>query len=167
MMPGGDEHDASPWPGDPIMTNAVTLHRVLRAPPDHVYETFVDPDAMARWLPPYGFVAHIHALDARVGGRYRTSFRNFRTGTTQFFVGTFLELVPGKKLVHTDQFEDPNLAGTITVTETLRAVACGTDLTIRQEGLPDAIPVEFCCLGWQESLAQLAHLVETDIPDEG
>lgn len=148
------------------MPNTVRLHRVLRAPPDQVYRAFLDADALARWMAPYGHLAQVHALDARVGGQYRMSFRNFRTGRTQSFGGTYVELVPGEKLVYKDHFEDPALAGDITVTVTLREVSCGSDVVITQEGLPEVIPVELCYLGWQESLAQLAHLVETDVLDE-
>jgi len=148
-------------------TNCVKLHRVLRAPADRVYRAFLDPDAMARWLPPYGFLGKVHHHDARVGGGYRMSFTNFGTGKSHAFGGKYVELTPGERIRYTDQFEDPNLPGEMQVTVTLRKVACGTELDILQEGLPPVIPVEFCYLGWQESLAQLAHLVEPEIPDEG
>lgn len=146
------------------MTGTVRLHRVLRAPPERVYRAFLDPDAKAKWLPPHGFTGKVHHLDARVGGSYRMSFTNLGTGTTHAFGGRYLELVPGERIRHTDAFDDPNLPGEMTVTVSLRKVACGTDLSIVQEGIPDAIPVEMCHLGWQESLALLALLVEPEIP---
>ena len=145
--------------------NTVTLHRVLKAPPERVYRAFLDPAALARWVPPYGFVGMVHEMDARVGGGYRMSFTNFGTGTSHSFGGTYTELVPNELLRYTDAFDDPNLPGEMSVTVTLRAVVCGTDLTIEQAGIPEVIPVEMCHLGWQESLAQLAHLVEPEIPD--
>ncbi len=145
--------------------NTVRLHRVLNAPPNRVYRAFLDPDAKARWLPPYGFVGKVLAMDATVGGKYRMSFTNFRTGHTHTFGGTFTELVPDERIRYTDRFEDPGLPGDIQVTVTLRKVICGTELTIEQSGLPEVIPVEMCYLGWQESLRQLAHLVEPEIPD--
>ena len=145
--------------------NTVRLHRVFRAPPDRVYRAFLDPDAKAKWLPPHGFVGKVHHIDARVGGGYRMSFTNFGTGQTHAFGGTYVELVPGERLVYTDRFDDPNLPGEMRVTVSLRKVLCGTELTIVQEGIPAAIPVEFCYTGWQESLALLAHLVEPEIPD--
>lgn len=150
----------------PESTNTVRLHRVLRAPADRVYRAFLDPDAMARWSPPYGFLGKVHSQDARVGGSYQMSFTNFGTGKTHTFGGTYVELMPSERIRYTDKFDDPNLSGDMQVTITLTKVACGTELHIVQEGLPDAIPVEFCYLGWQESLAQLAHLVEPEIPDE-
>jgi uncharacterized protein YndB with AHSA1/START domain len=144
--------------------NTVRLHRVLATKPEKVYRAFLDPDAMARWLPPNGFTGKVHATDARVGGRYRMSFTNFSTGTVIGFGGEYLELVPDQKLRYTDVFDDPNLPGTITVTVTLQAVSCGTEIHIVQEGLPEAIPLEACYLGWQESLDNLKRLVEPEIP---
>jgi uncharacterized protein YndB with AHSA1/START domain len=143
----------------------VRLHRVLRAPAERVYRAFLDPDAKARWLPPYGFVGKVHESDARVGGSYRMSFTNFGTGTSHSFGGTYTELVPNERIAYTDRFDDPNLPGEMRVRITLRPVACGTELDIVQEGIPAAIPLEFCYLGWQESLDQLARLVEPEIPD--
>lgn len=146
------------------MPGTVRLHRVLRAPPEVVYKAFLDPDAMARWLPPYGFIAKVQHMDAKVGGTFRMSFHNFRTGSGHAFGGTYLELVPGERLRYTDKFDDPNLAGEIVVTVNLKKVSCGTELNVEQAGIPDVIPPEMCYLGWQESLAQLARLVEPDIP---
>lgn len=146
------------------MPNTVRLHRVLTAKPDKVYRAFLDADALARWLPPNGFTGKVHALDARVGGRFKMSFTNFSTGTVIGFGGEYLELVPGKRLRYTDVFDDPNLPGEIEVTVTLEAVSCGTDLKIVQAGIPDVIPLEACTLGWQESLRHLARLVEPEIP---
>lgn len=146
-------------------TNTVRLHRVLRAAPERVYRAFLDPDAMVKWLPPHGFTGKVHHVDARVGGSHRMSFTNFGTGKSHSFGGTYLELTPGERIRYNDQFDDPDLPGQMQVTITLRKVACGTDLEIVQEGIPAAIPVEFCYLGWQESLALLAHVVEPDIPD--
>ena len=145
--------------------NAVRLHRVLRASPDRVYRAFLDPDAMTKWLPPHGFIGRVQHMDARVGGSYRMSFTNFGTGRSHAFGGTYVELTPHERIRYTDRFDDPNLPGEMQVTIALRAVACGTELTIVQEGLPPVIPVEFCYLGWQESLSLLAHLVEPEIPD--
>lgn len=147
-----------------MSTNSVTLHRVLRAKPEKVYRAFLDADAMAKWLPPHGFTGKVHHLDARVGGDYRMSFTNFSTGQSHFFGGSYLELVPNEKIRHTDRFDDPNLPGEMVVTVSLRKVSCGTELSIVQEGIPEAIPVEGCYLGWQESLTLLAQLVEADIP---
>ncbi|MGD2140179.1 MAG: SRPBCC family protein [Burkholderiales bacterium] len=146
-------------------TNTVRLHRILRAPTERVYRAFVEPDAMCKWLPPHGFTATVHKSDARVGGSYRMSFTNFGTGHTHSFGGTYLELNPNELIRYTDQFEDPNLPGKIEVTITLRTVVCGTEVNIVQAGLPQTIPVEMCYLGWQESLNQLANLVEPDIPN--
>jgi uncharacterized protein YndB with AHSA1/START domain len=143
------------------MPNTVRLHRVLRAPPERVYRAFLDADAKAKWLPPNGFTGKVHEVDARVGGRYRMSFTNFATGESHAFGGTYLELVPNELIRFSDRFEDPNLPGEIMVTITLRAVSCGTDLQVVQEGLPDVIPLENCYLGWQDSLVLLAKLVET------
>lgn len=145
--------------------STVRFHRVLKAPPERVYRAFLDPDAKARWLPPYGFVGKVHEIDARVGGSYRMSFTNFTTGTSHSFGGTYVELVPNQRIRYTDRFDDPNLPGEMSVTVTLRQVSCGTELNIEQSGIPEAIPPEMCYLGWQESLAQLAHLVEPEIPD--
>ena len=147
-------------------TNTVRLHRVLKAPPDRVYRAFLDPKAMVKWLPPYGFTGEVHQLDAKVGGTYRMSFTNFGTGKSHSFGGTYLELVPGEKLRYTDKFEDPNLPGEMQATITLKKVMGGTDLSIVQEGLPAVIPVDMCYLGWQESLAMLALLVEPEIPSQ-
>jgi uncharacterized protein YndB with AHSA1/START domain len=146
-------------------TNTVRLHRVLRASPERVYWACLEPAAMEKWFPPHGFTGKVLSMDARVGGSYRMSFTNFGTGRSQTFGGTFIELIPFEKLRYTDRFDDPNLPGEIMVTISLKKVACGTDLNIVQEGLPPAIPVEFCYLGWQESLSLLAHLVEPEIPD--
>lgn len=147
--------------------NTVTLHRVLRAPPERVYRAFLDPDAIAKWLPPNGFTCTVHHLDARVGGSYRMSFTNFSTGNGHSFGGTYLDLVPNKRIRNDDRFEDPNLPGTMVTTVTLEEVSAGTELHVVQEGIPEAIPVDGCYLGWQESLALLAQLVEAEIPDEG
>ncbi|MEN3110749.1 SRPBCC family protein [Uliginosibacterium paludis] len=148
-----------------MTTGTVELHRVLRAPPEKVYRAFLDPLALARWIPPYGFLCSVSHLDARVGGSFRMSFTNFTTGHSHSFGGDYLELVPNERLRYTDKFDDPNLPGTLTVTVTLAAVSCGTGLRVVQEGIPAAIPVEMCYLGWQESLLQLAQLVEPDIRD--
>jgi uncharacterized protein YndB with AHSA1/START domain len=147
-----------------MATNTVRLHRVIATKPEKVYRAFMDADAMARWLPPNGFTGRVHSIDAKVGGRYRMSFTNFSTGSVIGFGGEFLELVPNERLRYTDVFDDPNLPGTITVTVTLRACAVGTEVNIVQEGLPEVIPVEACYLGWQESLRNLARLVEPEIP---
>ena len=146
-------------------TNTVRLHRVLRAPAEKVYRAFLETEARERWLPPYGFVGKVHQSDVRVGGSYRMSFTNFGTGGTHSFGGEFLEMVPHERLRYTDKFDDPGLPGEMQMTITLRRVACGTEVQIVQAGLPPTIPVEFCYLGWQESLALLAHLVEPEIPD--
>ncbi|MGB5346167.1 MAG: SRPBCC family protein [Woeseia sp.] len=145
--------------------NTVSLHRVLRAPPERVYQAFLDPQAMVKWLPPHGFTGEVLEMDARIGGRYRMSFTNFSTGSSHSFGGTYTELVAGERICYTDKFDDPNLAGEMQVTISLRAVACGTELEILQQGIPESIPVEFCYVGWQESLALLTQLVEPDIPD--
>jgi uncharacterized protein YndB with AHSA1/START domain len=137
----------------------------VRTTPDKLYRAFTDPDAMAKWLPPHGFTAKVHAMDARVGGSFRMSFTNFSTGNGHHFGGTYLELEPGARLRYTDRFDDPNLPGEMVTTVTLTAVSCGTELNVVQEGIHDAIPVEACYLGWQESLGQLVQLVEPDIPD--
>jgi uncharacterized protein YndB with AHSA1/START domain len=145
--------------------NTVRLHRVVRAPAERIYRAFIDPDAMVKWLPPHGFTGKIHSMDATVGGGYKMSFTNFGTGSSHSFGGTFVELTPHEKIRYTDQFDDPNLPGEMSVTVTLKPVACGTELHIVQEGIPAVIPVEFCYAGWQESLSLLAHLVEPEIPD--
>jgi uncharacterized protein YndB with AHSA1/START domain len=146
-------------------TNTVRLHRVLTAKPDKVYRAFLEPDAMARWLPPNGFTGKVHHQDAKVGGTYKMSFTNFTTGASHSFGGEYRELVPQQRLRYTDRFDDPNLPGEIQVTVTLKQVSVGTELNIVQEGLPDVIPVEACYLGWQQSLQNLARLVEPAIPD--
>ena len=142
----------------------VRLHRVLRAKPEKVYRAFLDASAMAKWLPPYGFSCTVHRLDARVGGTFRMSFHNFSSGNGHSFGGEYLELVPNERIRYTDKFEDPNLAGVLEVTVSLKPVVCGTELSITQAGISEVIPLEMCYLGWQESLAQLATLVEPDIP---
>jgi uncharacterized protein YndB with AHSA1/START domain len=148
-----------------MATNTVRLHRVLRAAPQRIYRAFLDGDAMAKWLPPYGFTCKVHHMDARVGGGFKMSFTNFSTGNGHSFGGEYRELVPDQRVRYTDRFDDPNLPGEMEVTVELRAVSCGTDVNITQTGIPEAIPVEMCYLGWQESLVQLAHLVEPVIPD--
>jgi len=145
--------------------NTIRLHRVLRSTPERVYKAFLDPDAMVKWLPPNGFTAKMHQMDARVGGTYRMSFTNFTTGKSHSFGGTFLELTPNERLRYTDKFDDPNLPGEIQVTVTLKKVVVGTEVNIVQEGVPEVIPAEACYLGWQESLALLASLVEAEIAD--
>src|ERR1700704_6576245 len=147
-----------------MSTNIVRLHRVLRATPERIYRAFLDADAMAKWLPPNGFTGQVHHLDAKVGGTYKMSFTNFTTGNSHSFGGEYLELTPHELIRHTDTFDDPNLPGEMQTTITLKQVSCGTELNIVQEGLPEAIPLEMCYLGWQESLAQLAKLVEPEIP---
>lgn len=146
-----------------MATGTVRIHRVLRAPPEKVYRAFLTPDAMAKWIPPYGFTCTVHHMDPKVGGTFRMSFTNFTTAQSHAFGGEYLELVPNEKLRYTDKFEDPNLPGTLTVTVSLKAVSCGTEMAVLQEGIPEVIPVEMCYLGWQESMAQLAQLVEPDI----
>jgi uncharacterized protein YndB with AHSA1/START domain len=145
-------------------TGTVRLHRVLRTKPEKVYRAFLDADALSKWLPPYGFTCRVQHLDARVAGTFKMSFNNFSTGNGHSFGGEYRELVPDKLIRYTDKFDDPNLPGEIQVTVSLQPVLCGTELSIVQEGIPAAIPVEMCYLGWQESLAQLAHLVEPEIP---
>ena len=145
-------------------TNTVRLQRVLRAPPERVYRAFLDADAMAKWLPPYGFTCKVHDMDAKVGGTYRMSFRNFTNGQGHSFGGVYRELAPFERIRYTAGFDDPNLPGEMQTTIVLKAVSCGTELNVVQEGLPEAIPVEMCYLGWQESLAQLRTLVEPEIP---
>jgi uncharacterized protein YndB with AHSA1/START domain len=146
------------------MPNTVEFHRVLRAAPDKVYRAFLDPEAMVKWLPPNGFTGKVHHADHRVGGTYKMSFTNFTSGSSHSFGGEYLELIPGERLRWTDRFDDPNLPGVMTVTVSLKKVSVGTDVRIVQEGLPDVIPPEACVLGWQESLALLASLVEAEIP---
>lgn len=148
-----------------MATGTVRLHRVLRASPESVYRAFTEPEAMAKWLPPYGFICTVHHMDAKVGGHYRMSFTNFGTGHGHAFGGEYRELVPSERIRYTDVFDDPALPGEMETTVTLKRVSCGTDLSVVQEGLPEMIPVEMCYLGWQESLAQLAQLVEPVIPD--
>jgi uncharacterized protein YndB with AHSA1/START domain len=148
-----------------MTSGTVRLHRVLKAPAQRVYKAFLNADAMAKWLPPYGFTCKVHHLDAKVGGSYRMSFTNFTTGHGHSFGGEYRELVHGEKLAYTDRFDDPNLPGEMLTTITLKPVVCGTEIHAVQEGIPAAIPVEMCYLGWQESLAQLAKLVEPEIPD--
>jgi uncharacterized protein YndB with AHSA1/START domain len=148
-----------------MATNTIRLHRVLAAAPNRVYRAFLDPDAMAKWLPPNGFTGKVHHADAEVGGTYRMSFTNFTTGKSHSFGGRYLELVPDERIRYTDQFDDPNLPGEMETTVTLKAVSCGTELNVVQEGVPDVIPPEACYLGWQQSLILLAKLVEPEIPD--
>ncbi|MBP6019840.1 MAG: SRPBCC family protein [Burkholderiaceae bacterium] len=148
-----------------MTTGTVNLYRVLRAPAERVYRAFLEPDALAKWLPPYGFTCQVHSMEASVGGTYKMSFRNFGTGNSHSFGGEYLELVPFTKIRYQDRFDDPNLPGQMHVTISLRPVSCGTELTIVQEGIPQAIPVEMCYLGWQESLIQLAKLVEPEVAD--
>jgi uncharacterized protein YndB with AHSA1/START domain len=148
-----------------MATGTVRLHRVLRAPPERIYRAFLDPDAMAKWIPPYGFTCKVHHMDVKVGGTYKMSFTNFSTGNSHSFGGTYHELVRSERIRYADKFDDPNLPGEMQVTVSLKQVSCGTELSIVQEGVPEVIPVEMCYLGWQESLAQLATLVEPNIPD--
>ena len=145
------------------MTGTVRLHRVLKAPPERVYRAFTAPEAMAKWIPPYGFTCTVHHMEPKVGGTFRMSFTNFTTQQSHSFGGEYLELVQNEFLRYTDKFDDPNLAGVLQVAVTLKPVSCGTELSIVQEGIPDVIPVEMCYLGWQESLVQLAMLVEPEI----
>ena len=145
-------------------TNTVRLHRVLRAPSERIYRAFLNADALAKWLPPNGFTGKVHHLDAKVGGTYKMSFTNFTTGNSHSFGGEYLELLPNERIRHTDKFDDPNLPGTMQVTVSFRKVSCGTELNIVQEGIPEVIPAEACYLGWQDSLALLAQLVEAEIP---
>ncbi len=145
--------------------NKVTLHRVFTASPEKVYKAFTNPDALASWIPPYGFLCQVHNMDLQVGGQYKMSFTNFTTGSSHFFGGEYLEIRPNEFLKYTDQFDDPNLPGQMITTIALRKVLYGTELTATQEGIPDAIPTEMCYLGWQESLEKLKRLVEPNIPD--
>jgi uncharacterized protein YndB with AHSA1/START domain len=146
-----------------MSTGAVNLHRVLRAPPERIYRAFLEAQALAKWLPPYGFTCQVHHLEARVGGSFRMSFTNFGSGNSHSFGGEYLELIPHTRIRYVDRFDDPNLPGEMQVTVSLRPVLCGTEITVLQEGIPQAIPVEMCYLGWQESLLQMATLVEPDI----
>ena len=146
-------------------TNTIQIHRVLRATPERMYRAFLDADAMVKWLPPNGFTAKVHHMDAKVGGSFKMSFTNFTTGKSHSFGGQYLELVPHERLRYTDNFDDPNLPGEIRVTVTLKKVSCGTEVNIVQEGVPDVIPAEACYLGWQESLILLGKLVEPEIPN--
>jgi uncharacterized protein YndB with AHSA1/START domain len=148
-----------------VMPSTIRLHRVLRAKPERIYRAFLDAEAMVKWLPPNGFTGKVHHLDARVRGTYKMSFTNFTSGNSHSFGGEYLELVPNERIRHTDRFDDPNLPGEMTVTIALQQVSVGTDVSIVQEGVPDVIPPEACTLGWQESLALLAKLVEAEIPD--
>jgi uncharacterized protein YndB with AHSA1/START domain len=149
-----------------MTTHTIRLHRVLKGTPERVYRAFTNADAMAKWLPPYGFTCHVDKFDARVGGGFRMSFTNFTSGKSHSFGGKYLELVPGEKVRYTDVFDDPNLPGEMVCTVTLKKVFCGTELNVVQEGVPGAIPAEACYQGWQESLAQLARLVDPEIPDQ-
>ena len=146
------------------MPNTIKLHRILRAAPEKVYRAFLDPDATAKWMPPNGFTGKVHHFEAMVGGTFKVSFKNFATGQSHSFGGRYLELVPHERIRYMEAFDDPNMTGELQMQVTLKKVSCGTELSIVQEGVPDAIPVEACCLGWQESLAQLANLVEPEIP---
>ena len=148
------------------MANMVKLHRMVKAKAERVYRAFIDPDAMAKWLPPHGYTGKVHSIDARVGGGYKMSFTNFSTGKSHSFGGKFLELVPNEKLRYTDAFDDPNLPGQMITTVTLRTTPFGTELNVVQEGIPGIIPAEACYLGWQESLQLLGQLVEPEIPDQ-
>lgn len=148
-----------------MSTHTIRLHRVLKTTPEKAYKAFLDADAMSKWLPPFGFTCKVHHLDAKVGGTHRMSFTNFTTGKGHSFGGTYLELVPGERLRYTDKFDDPNLPGEMQVTVTLKKVLCGTEVNIEQAGVPAVIPPEMCYLGWQESLVQLAMLVEPDIQE--
>jgi len=148
-----------------MSVRTVRLHRVLRARPEKLYRAFTEADALAKWLPPYGFTCTVHQFEAVVGGSFRMSFRNFSNGNTHAFGGEYLELVPNRLVRYTDSFEDPNLPGVLRVTARFEPVSCGTELSILQEGIPEVIPLEMCYLGWQESLGQLATLVEPEIPE--
>ena len=148
-----------------MSTNTIRLHRVLRAAPERVYKAFLNPEAMAKWLPPYGFTCTVHQMEAKVGGAHKASFTNFGTGNSHSFGGRYLELKPGERIRYTDKFDDPNLPGEMVTTVDLKKVSCGTEISVVQEGVPGVIPPEACYLGWQESLAQLALLVEPVIPD--
>lgn len=148
-----------------MSTHTIKLHRVLRSTPERVYRAFIDPAAMCKWLPPYGYTGTIHQMDAKVGGSFKMSFTNFTTQKSMSFGGEYLEMIPNEKLRYTDQFDDPNLPGIITVTVLFKEVSCGTEVNITQEGVPSVVPAEACYLGWQESLMQLAKLVEAEIKE--
>ena len=148
-----------------MTTGTVHLHRVIRAKPEKIYRAFLEADAIAKWLPPYGFVCTVQHMDAKVGGTFQMSFKNFSTGKGHSFGGEYLELVPGERIRYTDKFDDPSLPGEIRVTVTFKPVLCGTEIFVTQEGIPEVIPLEMCYLGWQESLVQLVHLVEPEITD--
>jgi uncharacterized protein YndB with AHSA1/START domain len=148
------------------MPSTIRLHRVLKSTPERVYKAFLTPEALVKWMPPHGFTAKVHQMEARAGGSYRMSFTNFTTGSSHSFGGEYLELVPNERIRHTDKFDDPNLPGTMTVTIEIKKVVVGTELKITQEGVPDVIPAEACYLGWQESLALLTMLVEPEISDQ-
>ena len=148
-----------------MSTNTIRLHRVLKTTPEKIYRAFLDADAIAKWLPPHGFTCKVHHLEAKVGGSYKMSFTNFSSGHGHSFGGKYLDLVPNERIIHTDEFDDPNLPGEMKTTITLRQVSCGVELNVVQEGVPEMIPPEACYLGWQESLALLAQLVEPNIPD--
>lgn len=148
-----------------MSTHTIRLHRVLRSTPEKVYRAFLDPDAMSKWLPPFGFTAKVHSIESKVGGTFRMSFTNFGTGSSHSFGGKYLELVPHERLVYTDKFDDPNLPGEMKVTVTIKKVSCGVELNVVQEGVPAVIPAEACYLGWNESLVQLTQLVEPEIPN--
>lgn len=148
-----------------MATGTVRLNHVLRAKPERIYKAFLDADAMVKWLPPHGFTGKVHNIDAKVGGRYKMSFTNFTTGHIHAFGGEFIELLPNQRISHTDEFDDPNMAGEMRTTISLKQVSCGTELNIVQEGIPAMIPTEMCYLGWQESLTLLAQLVEAEIPE--
>lgn len=148
-----------------MANNTVTLHRIFSAPVEKVFKAFSDPDAMASWIPPYGFVCKVHSMDFKVGGTYKMSFTNFTTGSSHSFGGEYVDIIPDEKIKYTDKFDDPNLPGQMITTIELKKVVCGTEIIATQEGIPDAIPVEMCYLGWQESLDKLKRLVEPNIPD--
>ncbi|MYN14902.1 polyketide cyclase [Pusillimonas sp. TS35] len=147
-----------------MATGTVHLHRILRAPPERVYRAFLEPDALVKWIAPYGYTCQVHHMDAKVGGTYKMSFRNFSTGASHAFGGEYIELVPGEIIRYSDQFENPDMPEQMITRVALKQVSCGTEITVVQEGIPEAIPAEMCYLGWQESLLQLARLVEPDIP---
>jgi len=147
-----------------MASKTVRLHRVLRAAPERVYKAFLDPKAMVKWLPPNGFTGEVHHLEAKAGGTFKVSFTHFASGKSHSFGGSYIELIPGERIVHTDKFDDPNLPGEMRVAISLKKIFCGTELSIVQEGIPDTIPLEGCYLGWQESLLLLAQLVEAEIP---
>jgi uncharacterized protein YndB with AHSA1/START domain len=148
-----------------MANNKISLHRVFTASPEKVFRAFTDPDAMASWLPPYGFICKVHLMDVKIGGRYKMSFINFSTGNAHSFGGEYVEIIPEELLKYTDQFDDPNMPGIMVTTIKFKKVLCGTEIFATQEGIPDAIPLEMCYLGWQESLDKLKHLVEPNIPD--